>query len=249
MTSPTAALDIQGVSKSYDLTKAVDDVSFSIMPGEVFGLLGPNGAGKTTLLRCLAGVMVPSSGEILLDGTPLRRGQQEQRRRIFFIPDIPMFFPRMTVIQHIAMVLRLYQVAPGHIEDRVVACLDQLDILTSAESPILVLSRGQAYKTALAALLSVGPELWILDEPFTSGMDPVGMAVFKQYARQAAEKGAIIIYSTQILEIAEGFSDRVCLFDRGLLRLDESVRALRERVGVSSGALEEAFRRLQAERQ
>ncbi|HMD30351.1 MAG TPA: ABC transporter ATP-binding protein, partial [Candidatus Acidoferrales bacterium] len=242
-------IQLDKLSKRFGRRHALREMSTTFEPGQIVAVLGPNGAGKTTLLRCLAGVMVPSSGEILLDGTPLRRGQQEQRRRIFFIPDIPMFFPRMTVIQHIAMVLRLYQVAPGHIEDRVVACLDQLDILTSAESPILVLSRGQAYKTALAALLSVGPELWILDEPFTSGMDPVGMAVFKQYARQAAEKGAIIIYSTQILEIAEGFSDRVCLFDRGLLRLDESVRALRERVGVSSGALEEAFRRLQAERQ
>ena len=221
----------------------------AIAPGQIVAVLGPNGAGKTTLLRCLAGVMVPSAGSILFDGAPFRRGEIEQRRRVFFLPDFPLLFQRMSAIQHIAMVLRLYEVPPDHVEECVADQLEALDILSVAGHPIYRLSRGQTYKTALAALFSVNPELWILDEPFASGMDPNGMTAFKRVARAAADSGRIIVYSTQILEIAEQFSDRVCLVDRGVLRLDETVAALRERVGTTSGALEEAFRQLREPRE
>ena len=232
------------VSKRFGPVHALRDVSTSIEPGRIVAVLGPNGAGKSTLLRCLSGVAVPSSGRILFDEEPFRRGEVGQRRRVSFLPDAPLFFPQMTVIQHIAMAARLYQANPEGLESRVADDLEQLDILSSAATPIFKLSRGQAYKTALVALFATRPELWILDEPFASGMDPMGMGVFRRRAREAADAGAIIVYSTQILEIAETFSDRVLLIDRGVLRLDETVEEMKERVGVSTGALEEAFRRL-----
>jgi len=228
---------------------ALRNVSLTIEPGTIMAVLGPNGAGKTTLLRCLAGVMIPGWGSIEFDGKPFRRDALEERRRVLFLPDIPLSFPNMTVIQHVAMLLRLYQASPDHLGDRVAEHLEALDILTVAGAPLYTLSRGQSYKSALAALFSVDPELWLLDEPFASGMDPNGMAIFKQRARAAAAAGRIILYSTQILEIAESFCDRVCVIDRGVVRLDESVAALRERVGTTTGVLEETFRRLRENRQ
>ena len=103
--------------------------------------------------------------------------------------------------------------------DHVAKILDQLNILALAGMPLGSMSRGQLYKSCLAGLLIVDPELWILDEPLASGMDPMGIAFFKHQAKLAAARGRSVLYTTQILEIAEKFSDRICVLDHGGLRL------------------------------
>ena len=113
--------------------------------------------------------------------------------------------------------MRVYERDTDEIDDTVLATLGELDLLPLAEAPLGTLSRGQAYKAAFAALVAVRPELWLLDEPFASGLDPQGLAVLKQHARAAAAAGATVIYSTQILEIAERFADLLCVIDRGRL--------------------------------
>jgi ABC-2 type transport system ATP-binding protein len=106
------------------------------------------------------------------------------------------------------------------------------------------LSRGQMYKTGLVAMIAVDRELWILDEPFASGMDPLGIDAFKRHARAAAARGHTIIYSTQILEVAEKFSDRVCVIHRGEIRAYDSMSRLREQAADKQNVLEEMFRQL-----
>jgi ABC-type multidrug transport system ATPase subunit len=137
------------------------------------------------------------------------------RRRIAFLPDFPIAFPHYTVLRHIGMVLRLYEMDDPIVESRVLELLRDFDILHLVDTPMSKLSRGQAYKAALAALLAVDPELLLLDEPFASGMDPNGITFLKREARAAAARGHTLIYSTQILDIAETLSDRVLIIDRG----------------------------------
>jgi ABC-type multidrug transport system ATPase subunit len=234
---------VDRLTKSYGGFRALDDVSLEIGPGQIVAVLGPNGAGKTTLLRCLAAVASPTSGSVRLDGEALTRSRVDLRRRLFFLTDVPFLHATATPIRHIGMVARVYAADDKIDPQQVWSLLEDLDLVECARAPAAALSRGQAFKTALAGLMVVAPELAVLDEPFASGMDPHGMAAFKRWARSATERGATVVYSTQILEIAETFSDRVAIIGGGKLRTYEPVADLRRRAssaedGVLAGLLE-----------
>jgi len=239
-------IQLDGLTKRYGKVRALDDVSLSIDPGQIVALLGANGAGKTTLLRCLGGIVAPDSGSILYDGTRFTRDGMELRQRLAFLPDFPMAFAHATVLRHIGMVLRLYGVDGTDVEDRVMKLLRGFEIMPLIDTPMGRLSRGQVYKAALAALLATAPEIVLLDEPMASGMDPNGISFLKSEARAAAKRGATIIYSTQILEVAEKFSDRVCVIDRGKVQHFAPVAELETTVAGSAGdgVLERIFGQL-----
>jgi ABC-type multidrug transport system ATPase subunit len=209
---------LESLSKRYSKVRALDKVSLEISPGQIVSILGPNGAGKTTLLRCLSGIVAPTSGEIRYDGERFFRGNMAVRRRIAYLPDFPIAFPNNTVLRHIGMVLQLYGVDGSSTESRVMDLLRGFDLMPLIETPMAKLSRGQAYKAALSALLAADTELLLVDEPFASGMDPNGITFLKREARNSVKRGRTIIYSTQILDIAEKLSDRVCVMDRGEVR-------------------------------
>jgi ABC-type multidrug transport system ATPase subunit len=238
-------IELRSVSKAYGRVQALDRVSVDIAPGQIVALLGANGAGKTTLLRCLAGIAAPDGGAIMYNDEQFHRDNIELRRRLTFLPDFPVVFYEMTVLRHIGMVLRLYGVQDEGLEQRVLDLLRQFDLLTIAENPMNSLSRGQIYKAALVALIATDPELWLLDEPFASGMDPHGINAFKDHARAAARAGRTVIYSTQILDVVEKFSDCVCILQKGEVRAFDSV-VLLERSG-QSGGLDDIFRQLREE--
>lgn len=209
---------LESLSKRYRKVHALEKVSLAIPPGQIVSILGLNGAGKTTLLRCLSGIVAPTSGEILYDGEKFRRGNMTLRRKLAFLPDFPIAFPHHTALRHIGMVLRLYEAELPGMESRVMELLRGFDLLPLIDTPMSQLSRGQAYKTALSALLAADAELLLLDEPFASGMDPNGITFLKREAQNAAKRGHTVIYSTQILDIAEKLCDRVCVIDRGEIR-------------------------------
>jgi ABC-type multidrug transport system ATPase subunit len=231
---------IDGLTKSFGAFKALENVSLELAPGSIVALLGPNGAGKTTLLRCLAGIIAPQRGTISYDGDVFKRSKIELRRRFCFLPDFPFAFPHMSVLAHIAMLLKLYEVSGPEVEERVVEAMRDLDLLPLADLQIGHLSRGQAYKAAMASLFAVDPELWMLDEPFASGMDPHGINVFRSRCRLATERGRIILYSTQILDIAKEFCDRVGIIHRGQIVMFEREQLRAEK----SDFLNEVFRQL-----
>jgi ABC-type multidrug transport system ATPase subunit len=237
-------VSLEAVTKKYKKVKALDGVSLSIDPGQVVAVLGPNGAGKTTMLLSLAGVLRPTSGQILYDGERFTRDRMDMRLRFFLLPDFPSLFANMTVARHIGMVLRLYKGVRDGMAEEVVEILRGLEILPLVDTKLAALSRGQVYKTALAALMAVNPELWLLDEPFASGMDPAGISFFKKRALEAAKSGRTILYTTQILDVAERFSDRACLLHHGQVHTYEAMTELHRRVGSGSGALEEVFAKL-----
>ena len=209
---------LESLSKRYSKVRALHNVSLEIEPGQIVSILGPNGAGKTTLLRCLSGIVAPTSGDIRYDGERFYRGNTAVRRRIAYLPDFPIAFPNNTVLRHIGMVLQLYSVDGSTTESRVMDLLRGFDLMPLIETPMAKLSRGQAYKAALSALLAADTELLLVDEPFASGMDPNGITFLKREARNSVKRGRTIIYSTQILDIAEKLSDRVCVMDRGEVR-------------------------------
>ncbi len=237
-------IEVQAITKKYKSFRALDNVSLTIAPGQILALLGPNGAGKTTLLRCLAGTAAPQDGSLLYDGQAFRRDRIDLRRRFLFLPDFPAVFEEWSPIRHIGMTLRLFGREEPAIEKRVVELIREFDLLPFANAAFATLSRGQRYKAALIALIAVNPELWLLDEPFASGMDPNGINSFKRNAREAAAAGHTIIYSTQILDAAERFSDRICVIHRGKVAAFDETARLQQSAADGASGLDELFDQL-----
>jgi len=238
-------IQTEHLTKQYGRKLALNDICITIDPGQIVALLGPNGAGKTTLLRCLAGISQANSGRLLFDSETFSRDRLDLRARYHFVPDFPFFYSDATVLQHIGMILKAYSANEPGVEELVIELLEDFELLTLVESSLAKLSRGQIYKTALVALMAVDPDVWILDEPFASGMDPHGIASFRRRARDAAKRGRTVIYSTQLLELAESFSDRVCIIAEGRVQAFDSMNHLRQTSTAADGRiLEELFERL-----
>jgi ABC-type multidrug transport system ATPase subunit len=248
MDHPTEAIavriELDRLTKRYGAIAALDDVTLTIEPGQIVAVLGPNGAGKTTLLRCLSSIAAQDRGSIVYDGESFRRDRLDLRRRLGFLPDVPFVYPDMTVLRHIGLVLRLYEADAEGVEETVIDLLTELDLLPLAEMRLGTLSRGQSYKAALAAILAADPELLMFDEPFASGMDPRGLAAFRRRTHDAAGRGRTVLYTTQILELAESFSDKVIIIHRGRVHAFASVERLKTELASEGNVLEEIFAQL-----
>ena len=183
-------IELAGISKVYGRKRVLDQIRLEVPAGRIVAVVGLNGAGKSTLLHCLAGLLCLSEGEVFFDDTPFSRESAEQSRRFAFLPDFPIMFSTMTPLEHIGMVLRLYEKDGEGAENRVLELLRHFDLMPLANTPVQALSRGQIYKVALTALIAAEPELWLLDEPMASGMDALGLREFRGAARTAAEAGA-----------------------------------------------------------
>lgn len=234
-------VEIDQLTKHFGATDALEAVTLALPAGQIVAVLGSNGAGKTTLLRCLAGISNPDAGQIRFDGHVFSRDRLELRQRLGFVPDIPTLLPTNTLLQHIALVLRIYGATGPGAEHRVLELLERFEVLHVAERRPIGLSRGEAYKGALIAMLAADPELWVLDEPFASGMDPVGFSALKEEVRKAVARGRIVVYSTQLLELVEGFSDRVCILHQGRLVAFSATADLKAGQQGASDALRKVF--------
>ena len=216
-------ITLDQVTKRFGTLLALDEVSLEIPPGKIVAILGVNGAGKSTLVRMLGALLVPTEGEVRYDGEKFDRSRIDLRKRLALLPDQPPVTSGQTPISYMAMCLRLWEAHRPGIEELALSLLTDFDLLPLAESTFSILSRGQTYKAALAALIAADPELWLLDEPFAAGMDPRGIAALKRHASKRAGRGGTILYTTQIVEIAEQFSDVVCVLNRGrVVALEET---------------------------
>ncbi len=213
---------LQHLTKQFQHLRVLNDVCAEFPPGKITVLLGANGAGKTTLLRCLSGLADGNRGEVLLDGEPLKSGRLDLRRRLMFLPDFPPALPASDLLEQVAMQLKVWQADRPGVEDKVAAWMDELYLAPFAGASVHSLSRGQNYKAALLGLFAVDPELWLLDEPFASGMDAPGIGVFRREVRAAAARGRTVVYSTQLVELAAAFSDHIAVVGHGTLRFHDT---------------------------
>ena len=202
---------------------AVDDVSFTLPAGEVIGLLGPNGAGKSTTIRMAMGLLEPDGGSITWEGAP---AAQLDRRRVGYLPEQIGVYDRMTVAAHIAFFTELH----GRSAAQARACAEEWceRLELTAGAIVGSLSKGNQQRVQLASSLAHGPELVILDEPF-SGLDPIGQTVVEDVMRDLAASGATLVLSSHDLERVERFCSYVALIAAGRLRYDGSVEGLRAR--------------------
>jgi ABC-type multidrug transport system ATPase subunit len=234
-------IELLGATRSFGSVPVLHQISLTVEPGQVVALLGANGSGKTTLFRCVSGILLLDQGELRCDGEVFRRDRIDLRRRMFFLPDFPAVFPEMTLIRHIEMVLQLYECDQPGIEEKVVELLREFDLLPLVDCSLGTVSRGQAYKAALAALLAVDPELWLLDEPFASGVDARGLSAFRRHCKEATNRGRTVIYSTQLIEVVDGFADQICVLNKGRLIHFSNIFNFQQALADPHSPLAEAF--------
>jgi ABC-2 type transport system ATP-binding protein len=221
-------LEVRGVRKAYDGHVAVDDVSFAVPPGSVFGLLGQNGAGKTTTLRMILDILAPDRGEVLLFG---RARRQEDKRRIGYLPEERGLYRRMTVTDHLLFLAELHGVPAGQARPKIERWLERTELAAWSKSKVEALSKGMQQKIQLIGTVLHEPEVLILDEPF-SGLDPINQGLFKDLIAELRRAGRTILFSTHILEQAEKLCDSICLISKGRVVLaGELARIKRERGG------------------
>ncbi len=210
-------IQFESATKIYWGNTALKNFSLTIESGKLVAVLGVNGAGKSTLLRCLSTQIMLTRGLIRLGGEQLVRERMDLRRRFHWIHDAPAGFQNMDLLAQIAVTLEAYgSVLPGIVE-QIDGLIQEFSLAECEYRPVSQLSRGQRFKAALIAMIALDRELWLIDEPFASGIDPQGMKAFKKHARESTGRGNTVIYTTQILEIAETFADQVIVLDRGKL--------------------------------
>lgn len=205
-------ISVQSLTKRYGDFTAVDGISFDIAPGEVLGLVGPNGAGKTTTLRCLAGIIAPSTGAVLLGGYDLQQSPVEAKRTLAFIPDEPHLFDYLTVEEHLRFIARVYGVAD--VEQRIGPVLEELELADKRRSLPDELSRGMKQKLAIACGLLHEPKTLVLDEPLT-GLDPGGMRRMRATIAARARAGTAVVLSSHLLTLVEELCTKIFVIRRG----------------------------------
>lgn len=216
-------LEVRGVTKRYGNLTALDDVSFTVRAGELFGFIGSNGAGKTTTMRIVLGVLAADAGEVLLGG---RAVDLDVRRKIGYMPAERGLYPKMKVGAQLQYLARLHGLGAAAAHSAVTRWTDRLGVSDRLEATVDSLSTGNQQRVQLAAALIHDPDVLVLDEPF-SGLDPVAVDVMSAVLRERAAAGAPVIFSSHQLELVEALCDSVGIISGGVMRALGTVESLR----------------------
>ncbi len=234
-------IEIKNLTKSFGTFKAVDNLSLSVAPGEIFGFLGPNGAGKTTTVKILSGIMRPTSGSVSVAGYDVAASPLEAKRRMAYIPDEPFVYPKLTGWEFMRFIGDIYAVPAAEQKRRIPELLETFELTASAGELLEGYSHGMKQKLLIASVLLRKPKVVLFDEP-TVGLDPKSIRRFKGLLADIARGGAAVFMCTHILDMAEKLCHTVGIIYRGRLVTKgtvEEVKKLTAAPGVRS--LEDVF--------
>jgi ABC-2 type transport system ATP-binding protein len=229
-----SAISVRKVQKTFGDHKAVDDLSFEVPEGIVFGLLGPNGAGKSTTIRMVMDIIRPDSGEILVLG---EKPSSKVKGQIGFLPEERGLYRKMKVVEVLEFQGSIKGARPAEARREGIAWLDRLGLADWKDKKVEELSKGMQQKAQIAAAMLGKPRLLILDEPF-AGMDPVNQNVFKDLLLELNRSGVSIVFSTHQMDTAEKICHAIVLIHRGAVVLEGSLGEVKGRFGRNSVALE-----------
>ena len=240
-------IQVENLTKLYGEFVAVNELSFSVQPGEVLGLVGPNGAGKTSTLRCISGIIPPTRGVIRICGRDLATDPVGAKRDLAFFNDEPKLFDYLTVEQHLAFTARIYQVI--NYESAADQLLAELELTEKRKSLPGELSRGMKQKLAIACGLLHSPKVIYFDEPLT-GLDPYGIRRMKDSILQRAREGSAIIISSHLLHLVEEICSRILILKNGRKIIDGTLQEITRKFSIQAGdsTLEEVFFRATSEK-
>lgn len=240
-------LEVKNFSKKYkNGNLAVDNISFDVNNGEIFGFLGPNGAGKSTTIKAIVGLIKKSKGEIKIDGIRLEDDPLLYKNKFSYLADNPDLFDKFTGVEYINFVADIYGINEKTRDERLNTYLDYFDIREAMADLISSFSHGMKQKLAIISSLIHDPDLLILDEPMV-GLDPKSSFNLKKIMRERRDNGKMVFFSTHIMEVAENICDRIAIISKGKIvaqgRLDEIRKNLNE-----DKSLEELFLELTDEK-
>ena len=236
--APTPAILVRGLRKVYGSKPAVDGVDLEVPRGSFFGFLGPNGAGKSTTIRILTGLIPYDAGSVEILGYPLPQQDLEIKKRIGLVPDESLLFDRLTGVEFLEFVGRMYGLARPVAIERARGLMDLFQ-LQADRKIISEYSKGMRKRVAMAASLIHHPELFLMDEPF-EGVDAVGARLMKDILIDQVRRGATIFLTSHVLEVVERLCDRVAIINQGKIAICRSMGELRG----TGESLEDAFVRI-----
>jgi ABC-2 type transport system ATP-binding protein len=227
----TPAIQTHGLTRRFGALTAVDDVTFSVAPGQFFGFLGPNGAGKSTTIKMLTGLLEPSAGTIQIHGKPFNASALDLKRQIGVVPEGMALFGRLTAPEYLRFVGRMYGLDKQTTEQRMEELLDFMQLANETKKLVTDYSHGMQKKLALAAAVIHAPRVLFLDEPF-EGVDAIAAGMLKTMLQGMLSRGATIFLTTHVLEIVERLCSHVAIIHQGRLVANGALDELR--AGVAS---------------
>ena len=234
-------LKIEHLTKKYGDFKAVDDLSLSIAPGEIYGFIGHNGAGKTTTLKSVVGILQFDEGEIFIDGTSVKSDPLKSKKEIAYIPDNPDIYEFMTGIKYLNFIADIFGVDSVKRLERIREYAGLFELTADLAQPISTYSHGMKQKLAIISAWLHDPKLIIMDEPFV-GLDPKAAHILKGMMREVCDKGGAIFFSTHVLEVAEKLCDKIAIIKDGKLIRSGTMEDVK-----GNDSLEEVFLELEEE--
>ena len=229
----------QGLTKLYGPKPALQGLDLDVPQGSFFGFLGPNGAGKTTTIHILIGLIEATAGEVEVLGLRVPEQLSELKRQIGVVPDESVLFDRLTGLEFLDFVGRMYGLPRPTASERSRELMGLFELDSMDSSLVAGYSKGMKKRLALAAALIHRPKLFLLDEPF-EGVDPVGARMMKEILLQQVRQGATVFLTSHVLEVIERLCDRVAIIDHGRLIVEGSVDDL----SAAEETLEDAFVRV-----
>ena len=218
--TPSAGLAVAGLTKSFGVVRALDDVTFEVGAGEIFGFVGSNGAGKSTTMRIILGVLAADSGTATFGDRPI---DADVRRRIGYMPEERGLYPKMKVGDQLVYLARLHGLSAADAADRTDYWTRRLGVDGRIGDDVADLSLGNQQRVQLAAALVFDPDVLVLDEPF-SGLDPVAVDVMSEVLVEKASAGVPVIFSSHQLDLVQRLCDRVGIIGKGRMRARGGVR-------------------------
>lgn len=235
----TMAVKVEELAVSYGSFVAVENLSFNVKNGEIYGLLGPNGAGKTTTIKVLVGVLEPRSGKVEIYNTPLT-DEVAAKSQIGYVPEEVVLLDSLTPREYFEFVASIRRLDREGVNSKLERFASAFELKQYFDTPIAALSMGNKQKVAIVTALLHDPKLLILDEPLI-GLDARSSKILKELITFHAKKGGAVIFSTHIMEVAEKLCTRVGIINKGKIVREGTVDELRKLVRSAEGSLEDIF--------
>ncbi|MEQ8523118.1 ATP-binding cassette domain-containing protein [Gracilimonas sp.] len=229
-----AVIEVNNVHKAFGKTKAVNDVSFEVNKGRIFGLLGPNGAGKTTTIRMINYILSPDSGSVTINGEV---ASPETQKVIGYMPEERGLYKKMKVFDQLMYLTQLKGMNSSDAKKAIDYWLERFEASDWKKKEINELSKGMSQKIQFIATIAHDPDIYIFDEPF-SGLDPINSETLKEIIIELREKGKTILFSTHRMEQVEQMCDDICLFNQGEAVLTGNLRNIKSSFGENTINLE-----------
>ncbi len=227
------ALEVKKLSKSFGDLKAVNEASFNVPEGSIFGLIGRNGAGKTTTIRMMMNIYMPDSGDVILRGASVG---QDFKNKVGYLPEERGLYKKMKVLETLLFFAELKGKSGKTVQKKAKEYLERFDLKDRMNSKIEDLSKGNQQKVQFISTILHEPEFLILDEPF-SGLDPINTNLLKEIILEKKSEGKVIIFSTHLMDFAEKMCDHIAIINKGEIILEGSLNELKQKYAKSNVSL------------